>query len=276
MSHQQVVHSHASEIQVPQLTREINEAFDNVHRDMHNLSAVLTGIHMLNAKGVNTGDAAESLQAQIDEHYASLERYFKLLCALRDEMAAKAAEVDDHILDSDSKPEKEAQQPSPVPQADLLDLDFEEPVEVEQDGAAEQQDEAPNGAVEHEDAADQQVHTAAAEPVLPTDDTEADDESTEEDALAAADDFEDDYDDFEDEAAADVAVVEDEEDEFAAVAAAAADAGEQASDSGDAAASTTQTLAIDWREDAADEQIGADEQHDEHEARSKQRKFRFF
>lgn len=267
MSHQQVVHSHASEIQVPQLTREINEAFDNVHRDMHNLSAVLTGIHMLNAKGVNTGDAAESLQAQIDEHYASLERYFKLLCALRDEMAAKAAEVDDHILDSSAKPEKDAQEPSPVPQADLLDLDFEEPAEQEHEdeapnSAAEHEDEAPNGAAEQEDEA-------------PNDD----EESTEEDALAAADDFEDDYDDFEDDVAADVAVVEDEEAEFAAVAAAAADAGEQASHSGDAAASTTQTLAIDWREDAADEQIGADEQHDEHdehEARTKQRKFRFF
>ena len=187
-------------------------------------------------------------------------------------MSAKAAEVDDHILDSGTRPEKEAQQPSPVPQAVLLDLDFEQPAEPGHGGAAEQQDEAPA------DAADQQVHTAAVEPMLPTDDADADndDESTEEDALAAADDFEDDYDDFEDEAAADVAVVEDEEDEFAAVAAAAADAGEQASDSGDAAASTTQTLAIDWREDAADEQIGADEQHDEHEARSKQRKFRFF
>lgn len=88
-----------SEQHVSEVSREINEAFENVHCDMHNLSNVLEAILQLNAHGVDTGDAAESLRAQIDTHRASLERYYAQLSALRDEMKAKAAEVADNILD---------------------------------------------------------------------------------------------------------------------------------------------------------------------------------
>jgi uncharacterized protein YukE len=80
---------------VPMVTQEINDAFDNVHCDMHNLLVVLEDIRALNSKGVDTGDAVDSLQSQIDDHYTSLERYYAQLTSLRDEIKAKADEVAD-------------------------------------------------------------------------------------------------------------------------------------------------------------------------------------
>jgi len=94
--------SDESESSVFALTQEINESFENVHCDMHNLSMVLADIRALAQKGINTGNAVESLQSQIDDHYMALERYYTQLESLRDEIKAKADEVADCLLVNDA------------------------------------------------------------------------------------------------------------------------------------------------------------------------------